>query len=58
MNISKYINDSDDFIVNDLYKSFVRLDKFNDSSIDILVYCFASTNDWDTLVIKESLLKN
>ena len=56
MNISKYINDSDDFIVNDLYKSFVRLDKFNDSSIDILVYCFASTNDWDTfLVIKEKL---
>ena len=30
--------------------------KFNDSSIDILIYCFASTNEWDKfLLIKENL---
>ncbi len=55
-NLSRYIKDSSDFTVNDNYKSFVRLDKFNDSSIDILIYCFTSTNDWDEfLQIKERL---
>ncbi len=55
-NISKYINDNDNFTVNDNFKSFVRLDKFNDSSIDILIYCFTSTNDWEKyLEIKEDL---
>ena len=54
--LSSYINDSDDFLVNENFKSFVRLDKFNDSSIDILVYCFTSTNDWEEfLKIKEKL---
>ena len=57
--ISNYINTSDDFIVNQDYQTFVRLDKFNDSSIDILVYCFTSTNDWSTfLEIKENLAIN
>ena len=43
-------------MVNDNFKSFVRLDKFNDSSIDILVICFTSTKDWDKyLEIKEEL---
>ena len=54
--ISDYIAQSEDFLVNENFKSFVRLDKFNDSSIDILVYCFTSTNDWDKfLKIKEKL---
>ncbi len=54
--VSEYINKNNDFIVNDNFKSFVRLDKFNDSSIDILIYCFTSTNDWDLfLQIKERL---
>jgi len=54
--IKTHINDNSDFIVNESYKAFVRLDKFNDSSIDILVYCFTSTNDWETyLEIKENL---
>ena len=44
------------FLVNENYKAFIRLDKFNDSSIDILVYCFTSTNDWEVyLEIKEKL---
>jgi MscS family membrane protein len=55
-NISKFINQNDNFIVNENFKSFVKLDKFNDSSIDILVYCFTSTNDWEKyLEIKEQL---
>ncbi|MDB3974003.1 mechanosensitive ion channel family protein [Alphaproteobacteria bacterium] len=54
--IRNYIYDNDDFIANDNYKVFVRLDKFNDSSIDILVYCFTATNDWEKfLEIKEKL---
>ena len=54
--IKTHINDNSDFIVNENYKAFVRLDKFNDSSIDILIYCFTSTNDWETfLEIKEKL---
>ncbi len=52
----EYLQNSDDFTVNENYKAFVRLDKFNDSSIDILVYCFSSTNDWEKfLEIKENL---
>lgn len=54
--LSEYLKKSDDFTVNDNYKAFVRLDKFNDSSIDILIYCFTSTNDWEEfLKIKEKL---
>lgn len=54
--IKHHIENSEDFIVNNNFKSFIRLDKFNDSSIDILVYCFSSTNDWEKfLEIKEKL---
>ena len=54
--IKNHIANNPDFIVNDNYKAFIRLDKFNDSSIDILVYCFTSTNDWENyLEIKEKL---
>ena len=43
-------------MVNDDYKSFVRLNKFNDSSIDILILCFTATKDWDKfLETKEQL---
>ena len=54
--IKEYIQNSENFIVNDSYKAFVMLDKFNDSSIDILIYCFTSTNNWEEyLKIKEEL---
>ena len=54
--ISLYFANNENFMVNDNYKSFVRIEKFNDSSIDILVLCFTSTNDWDKfLEIKEEL---
>ena len=55
-NISLYIANNEDFIVNSDFKSFIKLDKFNDSSIDILIYCFTSTNDWEKyLQTKEKL---
>jgi len=54
--ISNYLINDNNFIVNDDFKAFVRIDKFNDSSIDLLIYCFTSTNDWDEfLKIKENL---
>ena len=54
--ISSYFINNDDFMVDNNYKSFVRIEKFNDSSIDILVICFTSTKDWDKyLEIKEEL---
>ena len=54
--LKNYLINSPDFTVNENYKVFVRLDKFNDSSIDILIYCFTSTNDWEKfLEIKEKL---
>jgi small-conductance mechanosensitive channel len=35
----------------------VRIDKFGESSIDLLIYCFTNTNVWiDFLRIKEGLL--
>jgi MscS family membrane protein len=54
--LREYLDNSDNFIVNNNYKAFIRLDKFNNSSIDILIYCFTSTNDWEKyLEIKEKL---
>ena len=54
--LNKYISTNDNFIVNEEYKCFLRLEKFNDSSIDILVCCFTNTNDWNEyLLIKEQL---
>ena len=54
--ISSYLSENENFMVNDNYKSYVRLNKFNDSSIDILIVCFTATRDWDKyLEIKEKL---
>ena len=54
--IKNYIESSENFKVDENFKAFVYLDKFNDSSIDILIYCFTSTNDWEQyLLIKEDL---
>ena len=36
--------------------TFVRIDKFSDSSIDIMLYCFTKTKVWgEWLAIKEEL---
>ena len=54
--LKSYISRNDKFIVNDNYKCFVRIEKFNDSSIDLLLICFTKTNNWDEyLKIKEDL---
>lgn len=54
--IESHISQNSNFIVNDDYQIFVRIDKFNDSSIDILIYTFTNTNNWSKyLEIKESL---
>lgn len=54
--IEKYIIDHEDFVPADRASTFVRIDRFNDSSIDILVYCFTETTKWgDWLKIKEEL---
>ena len=54
--VTYYIINNKDFIVDENNKCFVRLEKFNDSSIDILIYCFTKTNNWEKyLKIKEDL---
>ena len=54
--LSSYLSSNENFMVNKDYKSFVRLEKFNDSSIDIIIICFTSTKDWDKyLQIQEEL---
>ena len=54
--IEYFIKNNQDFIVNSDYQLFVRVEKFNDSSIDILIYTFTNTNDWQSyLEIKQML---
>ena len=44
--IRSYIVQSNEFIVNDEYSCTVRVENFNDSSIDIMIYCFTNTVEW------------
>ena len=54
--IEEYISGSGDFVKSSEQPLFVRLEKFSDSSIDILIYCFATTTVWgEWLKIKEEL---
>ena len=58
-NIKNFI-DENDFFANDgssYYKSsFVRIENFSDSSIDMLVECFTKTSEWVKFIeIKEKL---
>lgn len=55
--IEEYISNNPDFAKPEETSTFVRIDRFSDSSIDILLYCFTKTTDWlDWLAIKEGLL--
>jgi MscS family membrane protein len=55
-NIAAAINENDAFVDPSEASTFVRIDRFNDSSIDILVYCFTRTTVWgEWLEIKEQL---
>ncbi len=51
------IKSDNDFIVNEIYSLHVRVEKFNDSSIDILINTFTNTNNWDEYIqIREKLV--
>ena len=54
--IERYILETEDFASPDDVATFVRIDSFNDSSIDIMVYCFTRTTVWgEWLEVKEAL---
>jgi MscS family membrane protein len=54
--IEDYILTNTDFAEKSEVSTFVRIDSFNDSSIDILVYCFTVSTKWgEWLEIKEKL---
>lgn len=54
--IEAHILGSPDFVHPPEAAAFVRVDKFNDSSIDLMVYCFTRTTVWgDWLKIREEL---
>lgn len=54
--IEDYIMGSDEFAHPPEVATFVRIDSFNDSSIDIMLYCFTKTTVWgEWLEIKERL---
>lgn len=54
--IEDYLMSDDAFAKPPEVPTFVRIDRFSDSSIDIMVYCFTKTTDWgEWLAIKEQL---
>ncbi len=54
--IEAYIVDSDVFADPTEMSTYVHIDSFSDSSIDILLYCFTKTTEWgEYLKIKEDL---
>ena len=61
--IKDYLKSNKDlFIIDENHKHYVSISKFSDSSIDIAIYCFTNTNEYEVyLDIKEKLslsLKN
>ncbi|MDX1737737.1 MAG: mechanosensitive ion channel family protein, partial [Alphaproteobacteria bacterium] len=54
--IEGLISDTEIFVSPEEASTFVRIDKFNNSSIDIMLYCFTKTTVWgEWLAIKEQL---
>ncbi len=54
--IEAYVLNSEDFAKPPEVPTFVRVDSFNDSSIDLMLYCFTRTTVWgEWLEIKEAL---
>ncbi len=54
--IEDFILTHDEFAKPPEVATFVRIDSFNDSSIDIMVYCFTKTTIWgEWLALKEEL---
>jgi MscS family membrane protein len=54
--IEAFLLENDDFVNPPLAPLFVRVDNFNNSSIDLMIYCFTKTTIWkEWLEIKEGL---
>lgn len=54
--IEEFILNDPDFAPPTQVPTFVRIDRFSDSSIDILLYCFTTTTAWlEWLKVKERL---
>lgn len=54
--IEAYILETEDFERPENVATFVRVDRFSDSSIDLMLYCFTKTTNWgEWLEIKEKL---
>lgn len=54
--IEAYILEENDYASPTEVPTFVRIDRFSDSSIDIMLYCFTRTKNWgEWLEIKERL---
>ncbi len=54
--IEAYVLDGEEFADPSEVATFVRIDRFGDSSIDIMLYCFTRTTNWgEWLEIKERL---
>ncbi len=54
--IEAYVLNSEDFAHPPEVSTFVRVDSFSDSSIDLMLYCFTRTTNWgEWLAIKEAL---
>ncbi|WP_417319452.1 mechanosensitive ion channel family protein [Emcibacter sp.] len=54
--IFDYVSGNDDFASPEEVSTFVNVDSFNDSSIDLMLYCFTRTTNWgEWLEIKERL---
>tara|TARA_Y200000002_G_scaffold310411_1_gene267124 strand:- start:276 stop:782 length:507 start_codon:yes stop_codon:yes gene_type:complete len=54
--IKDYLNSSENYVKDQNFKSYVYIEKFNESSIDIYLATFVNTTDWEIyLKIKEEL---
>lgn len=54
--IEALVTDNPDYLTAEEASTFVRVDSFNASSIDLMLYCFTRTTDWgEWLAIKEKL---
>ena len=54
--IEEYVSSNSNFASPKEASTFIRIDSFNESSIDLLLYCFTRTTDWGGwLEIKEEL---
>lgn len=55
--IFEHIMNNEHFETSSKVSTFVNIDSFNDSSIDLMIYCFTKTTDWgEWLQVKEDFM--